>query len=248
MWPQQTLSQAKGRTGEYYFQSFVSSKLKWLYHTVDQENDFGIDGHVEVVLDGNVTGFKVGVQLKHGNSYFKSKTDKGFIYRAEMKHLYYYSNQQPYPIYIIIMDDNFEEIFWTEFDLSKIKKSKTGNKWEIEVLKSNTLNDNFEQSIMKHNPIQENLEELIEYNLKYNEYLSITEYKLIEVSKFEVDTNDYSLIDDLISRISSSSKMLDNSRGSLEIFFSGYDENPKELYQIQEVNKWLANSIYEGIP
>ena len=46
--------------------------------------DFGIDAQIEVVDGDIVTGKLVALQIKSGNSWFKEKSDDGFIYRGDI--------------------------------------------------------------------------------------------------------------------------------------------------------------------
>jgi len=107
--PKRRKSNLTGAIGETYFQNFVNEALGCLYHPVHQENDFGIDGYIELVSGENVTGKLVGIQLKHGNSYFKNKTQYGYKYTGESKHINYYLNKG-LPIFIILMDGEFKRM------------------------------------------------------------------------------------------------------------------------------------------
>lgn len=64
MFPKRTTSVQKGVEGQAFFQFFVVNKLKGVYHPVSQENDSGIDGYIELVVDGNTSG-KLYVRQRH---------------------------------------------------------------------------------------------------------------------------------------------------------------------------------------
>ena len=90
--PKMNESKLKGQTGQTYVEHYITSEFNWIYHGIPVEKDYGIDAYVEVVEDNRVTGKLIGIQIKHGNSYFKSKTEIGFNYFGEDKHLNYYLN------------------------------------------------------------------------------------------------------------------------------------------------------------
>ena len=135
IFPKITSSNMKGMTGQAYFQCFVNEYLKCVYHPIHEENDFGIDGYIEIVINGNVTGKLVGVQIKHGNSYFNNSTEYGYKYVGEQKHLNYYLNNRS-PIFIIIIDDDCNRINWVQFDIAKTMPIDE-KKWWIEIPKEN---------------------------------------------------------------------------------------------------------------
>jgi hypothetical protein len=59
------------REGVAIFQRIVSRDLGWIFReqtVVDQ----GVDGQVEVAIEGHGTGRLIAVQIKSGSSYFKS--------------------------------------------------------------------------------------------------------------------------------------------------------------------------------
>ena len=67
MFPKITSNNLKGITGQAYFEYFVNEYLKCIYHPISEENDFGIDGYIELVI----------------NKKFKAGTDKETIDSAE---------------------------------------------------------------------------------------------------------------------------------------------------------------------
>ena len=107
--PYKSLSKSKGQSGQSFFQHFIINELGWLYHKVEEENDYGIDAYIEVVDNGSVTGRLIGVQIKHGDSYFKVVNHCSIVFHGEEKHLNYYMNSTT-PILIILLNTNFSNI------------------------------------------------------------------------------------------------------------------------------------------
>ncbi|MBC1649260.1 DUF4365 and DUF1817 domain-containing protein [Listeria booriae] len=246
MFPKRNLSAQKGVEGQAFFQLFVVSKLKCIYHSVNQENDSGIDGYIELVVDGNTSGKLIAVQIKHGNSYFKSKTKFGYKFTGEYKHLNYYMNQQ-IPVFIIILDDEFEKQLWVEFDIKKIASSGSNN-WNIEISEENSLTKNFHETIFnKVSPIV-NFDETIRWNLALNSILQKSSFSIITIPKDDINTISFDTISEFIDRLSGNGDLLVKSANTLDIFFPEYDEDPREIFQIPEIMKWLKQSIDNGIP
>lgn len=246
MFPKRNQSSQKGVKGQAFFQFFVVDKLESIYHPVNQENDSGIDGYIEIVVDGNVSGKLIGIQVKHGNSYFKQKTQSGYKYTGKYKHLNYYMNQQ-IPIYIVIIDDDLEKQLWVEFDIKKITMSGASN-WSIEIPEYNSLPNNFHEAIFEKVAPIVDFDEIIQYNLALNSILQESKFGIIAISKNEVDTLNYNVILEFIERLSGNGDLLFKSANILDIFFAEYDEDSREIFQIPEIMNWLKYSIDIGIP
>lgn len=62
-YPKDTLSQQIGREGESHVKALIE-RAGGIYHTISSSADYGIDGRVEIPLDGSVTGLEFFVQVK----------------------------------------------------------------------------------------------------------------------------------------------------------------------------------------
>jgi len=81
-----------GKIGESYINIFVHQQLEWIYRSVPQESDFGIDGYIDIIKNEFVTGQTIGIQIKCGDSYYNKRTEGGIRYDGENKHLNFYIN------------------------------------------------------------------------------------------------------------------------------------------------------------
>lgn len=146
LFPKINSNKLKGITGQAYFQYFVNECLKCIYYPVSQEGDFGIDGYIGLVINQNATGKLLGIQIKHGNSYFKKQTSQSYQYFGDMKQLNYYSNSQV-PIFIIIMNDDFTKMNWVQFDITEVTLVNS-TKWSLAIPKENEIRTNFKEAIL----------------------------------------------------------------------------------------------------
>jgi hypothetical protein len=128
--PKRTDAQKTGRVGETFVQYFVTAKLGWVFRPVHREDDFGIDGYVDVLESGNVTGKSLAIQVKCGQSYLNKTTPGGFKYSGSKSHLNLYLNLD-LPVILVIVDDSLEEAYWVEFEIEKT--SPAGDGWWIEI-------------------------------------------------------------------------------------------------------------------
>lgn len=244
--PKVNKNKLKGMTGESYFQYFVNNELKCIYQKVSDDSDFGIDGFIELVINEHVTGKKVAVQIKHGNSYFRNKVFGGYKYIGEKKHLNYYMNSQ-LPVFIVLIDDLFEKAVWTKFDVNKTMR-QNDDKWWIEIPEENQLYSNF------YNAIINLLHPIIDYEAEIEEawmsdiILDNTDFITVGIPKSDVYSLKFDSINNIIDKLSKSKKMLINARNTLELFFPEYDDEEREIYQIPEIMDWLRGSVDCNIP
>lgn len=244
-YPKYGKSQRQGKAGESYFDSFVHSELGWIYRSTHQESDFGIDGYIDVVTDGNVTGQTLGVQIKCGDSYFYNESDGGIRFNGDNKHLNYYINC-PYSIILIVLNSDCSEGKWVEFDVSVT--SPSGNGWWIEIPEKNILAASVrERWEIIAGPVSEN-DESISLSWEANEALDKADFGTYLVHKDDILACDFSGINDVINRLSRNKVSLLKNRGTLEVLIAGYDDDPRESYEIPEIRNWFQKSLENGVP
>lgn len=81
-----------------------------IFHPIHQENDVGIDGIIEFVVEGRTTGCCVGVQIKSGESYLRN--DRFFL-NAGPDHISYW-RKHLLPIAGIIYDPRSDGARWVD--------------------------------------------------------------------------------------------------------------------------------------
>lgn len=246
IFPVRNDSAMKGTTGQSFFQYFVNSELECIYHPINQENDFGIDGYIELVVNHCVSGKLIGVQLKHGDSFFKAPTGYGYKYVGDNKHLNYYLNNQS-SIFIVIMDENFDRMYWVKFDIAKTMPLHDDN-WWIEISSDNQLKTNFRQAIFESSTPTVDFDEQIQVNWAINAAVKNCNNRVIAIPKSEIINQSFNFVNEFMERLSANKKLLIESRSSLDIFFPEYDDDPREISQIPEIIMWLKKSIDIGIP
>ena len=243
--PQQSIHQKIGRSGEAFFEFFVANTLNWIYRPVHQESDFGIDGYIDIVQDGNVTGKSIAVQLKHGNSYISKKSKGGIKYEGSNKHLNYYLNLQ-IPIIFIVMDDDFSETFWVLFDIEETTESSAG--WWIEIPEQNKLSVDIKDSLAKIAGESKDYSEEVQELWASSKSLGKASLLFFMVEQSDIVNGDLSNLNRLVKKLTKNKKMTISKRASAEIVFPEYDDDPREIYQIPEIRKWFQKTIHEGFP
>jgi len=116
---------------------FYFSMHGWLFRE-QPLHDYGIDAQVEIVSEGKPTGDLIAMQVKSGLSYFSEETDTEIIYRADDKHIKYWS-KHCLPVIIILYHPERDNFYWESVTDETI--ISTGNGWKINIPKSKLLTD-----------------------------------------------------------------------------------------------------------
>ncbi len=244
-YPKYGKSQSLGKIGESFIDSFVHKKLEWIYRSTHQESDFGIDGFIDIVTDRNVTGQTIGIQVKCGDSYFNKKTEGGIRYDGENKHLNYYLNC-PFPIVLIVLNGECTQGKWLEFNANITAPSKNG--WWLEIPDKNILSTSVKTDWeLIAGPVVDNSEK-IALSWKINNALDESDFGVYLIHKDDVLACDFTGLKDVIYRLSRNKTSLLKNRGTLEVLIAGYDEDPREAYEIPEIRNFYSESLNAGIP
>jgi tetratricopeptide (TPR) repeat protein len=84
--------------------------MGWVFREQPFE-DYGVDAHVEVVDNGDVLGWLLGMQIKSGASYFRVATYGGWWFRESVTHFRYWLGYS-IPVVIVLADIDSEQCYW----------------------------------------------------------------------------------------------------------------------------------------
>lgn len=239
--PKSNKSNKIGRKGVTILTSIVEDQLDWLLRINHQEDDYGIDAYVDVITkEGHLTGKSIAVQIKSGQSYFKQKTDYGWIYSGELKHLNYYLNHE-IPVILVIVDIDSQKAYWEICDAEQTDRS--GKRWSIVIPFHQELNQNSKDELSKHiSPTIDYVAQL-ENQWSTNEFLKKVGHVLLIVGKEEIIKQDYEPLISTLTYITSKKDLMYKYRGKIEIAIHGYDDDKKQLYEIDEAKRWIVNIL-----
>lgn len=245
-YPKYQNSAEKGEKGVQLVTEIVMNDFGWIFKRNHQEFDFGIDGQIEIVRDdSSVTGQMIGVQIKYGNSFFKEKNRWGYVYRGELKHFNYLANY-PIPVLIIICKPTTKDVYWEFFE--PIKTERTKNAWKITIPENQKLHES-KSKLLKL------VSNEIDYLSALETYWGINEIlnNHIDTMHFvitpeEINNCDISDIYKNFKRLTTTKELAFKSQGRVEFSFMGYDDDSRELFEVQEViefSKKMAQAIPE---
>jgi hypothetical protein len=242
--PQYAPSAKQGNLGVSIVSRIVDEDLGWLFKRNHQEHDFGIDGQIEVVTKaGAVTGQMLGCQIKCGTSFFKERNRWGYVYRGETKHFNYLANY-PLPVIIVICDPETKEGSWAHFRSGDAQITEAG--WKLTVPFGNELSSSKTELEALLPGVADHLTPLKEY-WRVNNMLFRYEIIIFTVGKPEVDAKDVSRAKEFRARLCSTKELALHCQGKISVAFDGYNDDPRELFEIEEVRQYVA-LLDEAIP
>lgn len=236
MFPQYSTNARKGEAGVHFVSNIVFNNFGWIFRRTPQEFDFGVDGHIDVVLqDKSVTGQQCAVQIKYGESYFEETNQWGYIFRGENKHLSYLQNY-PVPVLIVLCNPKTNECHWAKFDLRSVEP--TNKSWKIVIPKANRLLDD-KSKILKILPeIDDPTEKIAQYK-RFRDVATTSDFIWYQIDHQYILNRDVSGVRELFDRLRATQDVAVVSAGKVEISFDGYDSDERELWEIQEVRDYV---------
>ena len=114
----------------------ITEELGWIFReqTVD---DYGIDAHIELCLDGKPTGQLIAARIKCGDSWFARQNQEGYRFTDEIRHLDYWLSHS-LPVILILYNHHTHTAVWTPVEKSRVAiHDKT---WSITVPANQVLN------------------------------------------------------------------------------------------------------------
>jgi hypothetical protein len=106
----------------------VESKLGWLFRE-QPIDDYGIDAHIEVVEEEEVSGHLLALQIKSGQSWFREKGPGGWWFRPDDQHVKYWL-EHSLPVVIVLFDPQTNQSYWQSVTRTKLEKTTAGG-WKL---------------------------------------------------------------------------------------------------------------------
>ena len=235
--PKYNTQRATGDKGVSLVKLITEHQLYWIFRENHLENDFGIDGYIDIIGEENsITGKSIAVQIKTGESFFKTKPLTGWTFYGDNKHLNYYTNLE-IPLLIFIVDLENKKVYWQEFDIDKI--SNTENGWTILIPNRNILGETAKNNLLEIVGDIIDYMPQIEYQWEINKQLKESDIILLNISKKEVLNMDTSGLTTLLKKLTINDEMIKKSESKLSIFIDGYNHDSREIYEIPEVVDWM---------
>lgn len=206
-----------------------------IFRRVPQEYDYGIDGFIDYVVEGQVTGGTVAIQIKYGESYFLNETVDGYWYEDSFKHLNYYLNH-PSPVFIFLVDPRGGAVYWNDVSVEKLIGK--GKKWRLLIPKDNLLEGNFSSRMRELLGLQDFSTEVhasLETHEALVKLIAGSDLTMLGIGREAIETENIRGIASYFEALRSDKKRARKSQGKVGFYVSGYDDDSRELYEIPEV-------------
>jgi hypothetical protein len=242
--PKHLNSNKTGRIGLSILTKIVEKELGWVVRVNHQEDDFGVDAFLDIIIDGYITGKSIAVQVKSGASYLVELNSEHWKFRGEKKHLNYYLNHDV-PVLIILVDIENEIAYW---ELCKVEYVELNEKsWTMPIPKDQKVSLLQREKLLKFVPKTVDYVSQLEDFWLGNKLLSNSNRLLIYLGRDDIEDLNYRPLVDLIGRICSNKHHLSKFRENIEIGIHGFDADSRELYEIPEIKNWMVG-IFEHVP
>lgn len=100
------------------------------------ESDYGIDAHVELIEGDSATGRLLGVQVKAGQSYLSESIGGNYVFRADAKHVDYWINHA-LPVLVCLADVDKNVVYWQS--INNDTAESTGAEYRFMIPKTNLV-------------------------------------------------------------------------------------------------------------
>jgi hypothetical protein len=242
--PKYKQTNKKGRSGLNILTKIVENELGWIVRPNHQEDDFGIDAYIDIIIDDLVTGKSIAIQVKSGNSYLKEIDNNFWNFRGEKKHLNYYLNQDV-SVLIVLVDIAQEIAYWEACKIEYVNLN--AESWTMPIPKNQKVNFQQREELLKH--VSKNVDYVsqLEEFWNGNRTLSETGRLCVIPGKEDIQKMNYQPLVELIERICSNKLHFSKFKENIEIGIHGYDEDSRELFQVPEAKEWVKN-IFQNVP
>lgn len=220
------------RLGVNETDKIVTKYLGWIFRE-QSIADFGIDGIIEQVEEGNPTGKFIGVQIKSGSGNFHDSENK-IIYYATNIHYNYWLNLN-IPIILVAHFPETEITYWQEID--KRKFQKTNKNWKLEIPKTQVFSEKSKNRLTK--VLSNHNHQSLIFDVYKGEIDSNKQYNLVE--KIHCIPDSLKCFENIADTINEGTVLNNNFILELnELLKQGYSDND---WQIKTKTKQYARAI-----
>ena len=238
--PKRSSAQRTGAVGVTVVTGLVENELKWHFRRNHQEDDFGIDGYVDIVReDGAVIGKSFAVQIKTGPSHVAKDSAQGYLLYGDLKHLNYFLNS-PVPVVLVWVDDTKNRAWWVYVQPHAIRMTKTG--WSILIPKANQFNSSSRSALIELAGPTTNYLPLVQRLNSIRDMACSSGRVIFVITREEAETGDVSRLQDFFHMFEAAPDVLPNIRNKLVLAVNGWDDDQREVYEIPEVRNWYSKA------
>jgi hypothetical protein len=173
---------------------------------------------------------------KCGRSFLKETNQWGYVYRGEAKHFNYLSNY-PIPVVICICDPDTSDCYWVQFKADIAQPTESG--WKMTIPFASEL-ATAKYSLLAMLPEVHDVASELESYWQLNRMLVESSVILYAVDDQDVRGQVFEHVRAFFDRLRSTHEMAHHCQGKVELMIAGYDDDPRELWEIADVRAYIA--------
>lgn len=162
-----------------------------------------------------------------------------------MRHLNLYYNS-PLLVMLVLVDINQDRMFWSMIDFEKVICERS--KWWIEIPAENVLTKETKDVLLYRIGAPIDIIEPLLHETKMAKLFSAVNSNSICIHRENIKNKSLDYIWHIVSRLTKTRELAEQNRNKLEFFFTGYDDDERELFEIEEVCEWIRFSVDSGVP
>lgn len=240
--PQRIQSARTADTGVNLVAQIVNDTFGWIFRRYHQEDDFGLDGVIEIVDEyQNVTGRTIAVQIKYGSSYMAIH-ESAIRFKGKIAHLNYWGNSQA-PVIILVGDPITKKIYWELFDTEKTDACGEES-WEMDIPLKNEFNQDSKSKFLEIAGSAIDFADAAKKNWEINKLIKDNTGPILYIiHKEDIIKKNFEPLESFAKRLTHSRDMVMKARSKVWIVTVGYEFDDREIWEIKEVLDWLKTAF-----
>ena len=229
--------------GMTILEMFVLEIAKCSIRQTPQQVDVGIDGYIDIIGPADAaTGRCLAFQMKCGTSFLEHKERGAYIYYGELRHLNLFMNH-PVPVILVLADPQSKNIWWVKFDYTKTEATETG--WRISIPFSSKCGLDTPTEWKTIAGPHTDYSQLANSEWRLKRLIKERGLILFTIPREDIENLRFDYITESFNRLTSSRSMIDSKRHAVHFGIDGFNDDPREVWQIPEVCRWwqMAESI-----
>ena len=135
-----------------------------------------------------------------------------------------------------MVDLDSKKAYWIDFDVKKTSQTTTG--WSIVVPRENVLNKQSKPKIKSLAGEVVDYMDQIEYQWEVSNKIKESGLSILFIDRDFIESGDVSPFEELRNRLTQNDEIVKKARGKITFLLEGYNDDPREIYEIPEVRIW----------
>ncbi len=146
----------------------------------------------------------------------------------------------PTPVMIVLYDSEERPCYWSQFNLLRTEPSRRG--WKITIPKRQVLSEDSKEELLNIVGPAAEYGEAAKAHWAMNETMGAFDSIHYVVDRKDIESGNTVHLEAFVRRISYNDMLCRRFQGRVELSISGYNQDPRELFEIAEVVRWYEKA------